>query len=103
MFKVFGCLAYAYTIDHGSHKFDPQGRRCDYLGNSLVSKGNILLDYLTQEIFVSRDVIFLERFFPFHSLSSPVVPSPPLVPFIPPFDPNPLFPIASPPIDSPSL
>lgn len=63
--KVFGCLSYACTNDHGRSKFYHRGRQCVYLGNSFTSKGYILLDINTKQLFVSRDVLFVEHIFPF--------------------------------------
>lgn len=70
---VFGCLAYACTIGHARTKFDPRGRQCVYIGHSTVSKGYILLDVFSQQLFLSRNVMFVETLFPFkHSLPSVV-------------------------------
>lgn len=63
--KVFGCLAYACTTDHGRSKFDLRGRQCVYLGHSSVTKGYILLDIHTHQLFASRYVLFVDSIFPF--------------------------------------
>lgn len=57
------CLA--CTIDHGKSKFDPRGKQCIYLGNYSVTKGSVLLDISSQNLFVSRDVLFSEHIFPY--------------------------------------
>lgn len=54
---MLGSLAYACTIDHGRSKFDPRGKQCVYLGVSKSYKGHIMLDFHTQNLFISRDVI----------------------------------------------
>lgn len=58
--KLFVCFAYACTIDHGRSKFDPRGKQYVYLGSSDTTEGHILLDFYTQDLFISRYVIFVE-------------------------------------------
>lgn len=63
--RIFGCLAFATTLIHNMHKFDPRGRRCVFLGYPFGIKGYKLLDLETKKIFISRNVIFYENVFPY--------------------------------------
>lgn len=63
--KSFWLSCLACTIDHGKSKFDPRGKQCIYLGNYSVTKGSVLLDISSQNLFISRDVLFLEHIFPY--------------------------------------
>lgn len=68
--KIFGCLAFSYTSIQNRSKFDPRGRMNVFVGYKPGCKGYLLLDLLTQQIHVSRHVIFLETPCPFTSADS---------------------------------
>ena len=84
--KVFGSLYYASTY-HPRKKFDLRSRRGIFLGFQNGTKGYIILDIDSREIFLSRNVIFHETILPFkkpNSLSPNItshVPATPSTPF----------------------
>ncbi|KAL1194230.1 Retrovirus-related Pol polyprotein from transposon RE1 [Cardamine amara subsp. amara] len=65
--KVFGCLAFAHKQRRDGDKFDARSRKCIFVGYPFGKKGWNLYDLDTKEMFVSRDVVFVENTFPFAS------------------------------------
>jgi len=61
--KVFCCLYFASTLEHNRHKLDPKARKCIFLGFKQGTKGYVVMDIQTREVFISRNVIFYESSF----------------------------------------
>lgn len=62
---VFGCLCYAHNQRSKGDKFASRSRKCVFLGYPFGQKGWQSYDLETREYFVSRDVKFHEKVFPF--------------------------------------
>lgn len=61
--KVFECLAFATTLVHIRHKFDPRAHGYAFLGYPFGIKGYKLIDVETNKIFISRNVLLYENLF----------------------------------------
>ena len=59
--KVFGCVCYGRTEAAGRKKLDDRSRALVHLGTEPDSKAYRLLNPVSKQIVVSRDVLFLEE------------------------------------------
>ena len=69
IFKVFGCLAFTSILNTHRTKFQPRSRSV-LLGYPPGIKGYKLYDVQNKQIFISKDVIFHEEIFPFHTVTN---------------------------------
>ena len=56
--KIFGCIAYAFVKPQNREKFDKKGEKYLFIGYSDESKGYQLLDSRTNQLVISKDVVF---------------------------------------------
>ncbi|KAL1222421.1 Retrovirus-related Pol polyprotein from transposon TNT 1-94 [Cardamine amara subsp. amara] len=69
--RVFGCLAFAHNQKRDGDKFCSRSRQCVFLGYPFDKKGWTLYDLDKDELFVSRDIVFVENTFPFQTKEEP--------------------------------
>ena len=63
----FWVLVYAHHNQKKKDKFDSRTRQCIFVGYPFAKRGWKVYDLITNEIFISRDVLFHEDQFPFHT------------------------------------
>jgi len=65
VFKVFGSLCFASTLQTHRTKVQPKARKSVFLGYKSGYKGYVLLDIHDHTIFISRNVIFYQYILPY--------------------------------------
>ena len=63
--RVFGSRCFPYLRRIGRNKFDPKSLPCVFLGYSEFYKGYRCFHPPTGKVYLSRDVVFDEKIFPF--------------------------------------
>jgi histone deacetylase 1/2 len=66
--RVFGCACWPNLGPYNKHKLEFRSKQCAFLGYSNLHKGYKCLDISTGRVYISRDVIFDEKVFPFSQL-----------------------------------
>ncbi|MGS7457498.1 hypothetical protein, partial [Mycobacterium tuberculosis] len=65
--RIFGCLCFVTITAPHSDKFKPRAFKGVFIGYAQNQKGYKVYDLITHKPVVSRDVVFHESIFPFHS------------------------------------
>jgi hypothetical protein len=68
--RTFGCQCFPYLRPYAKDKLEPRSLPCIFLGYSDKHKGYRCLHISTGRIYISRHVVFDEKFFPFASAAS---------------------------------
>nr|CAN82380.1 hypothetical protein VITISV_021579 [Vitis vinifera] len=74
--RVFGCLCFPSLRPYTQHKLCYRSTACVFLGYAPAHNGYLCLDVSTSRIYISRNVIFHESYFPFQSSFPPLSPPP---------------------------
>ena len=82
--RTFGGLCYAATLKRNRDKLQSRANPCIFIGYPFNQKAYKLFDLKAKKIIVSRDVVFHECIFPYHSLQqSSDLPLPAISDYIP--------------------
>lgn len=73
--RMFDSLCYANVMPQPSDKFAARAIKGVFLGYPYAKKGYKILNLATNQVFISRDVRFVENIFPFKDIEQSIVPS----------------------------
>lgn len=68
--RTFGCACWPNLRPYNTRKLQFRSTQCVFLGYSNIHKGFKCLDPSTGRIYISRDVVFDEKIFPFSQMHS---------------------------------
>lgn len=68
--RVLGCLCFPYIRPYTAHKLQPRSVTCVFIGYLLSQKGYKCLNLETNQVYISRHVVFDENNFPFKNFIS---------------------------------
>jgi hypothetical protein len=66
--RAFGCACWPNLRPYNTHKLVFLSKQCVFLGYSTLHKGYKCLDVDTGRVYVSRDIVFDEKIFPFAAM-----------------------------------
>ena len=69
LLRPFGCLSFTSTLNRDRSKLDYRADPCVFIGYIQNKRGYKLYNLRTKKVFVSRDVVFQDRFFPYQFLT----------------------------------
>lgn len=69
--RVFGCLAFVSTLTNNRLKFHPRAHTTVFIGYPPGMKAYKFYDLQTKRIIISKDAVFHEEIYPFHTIATP--------------------------------
>jgi histone deacetylase 1/2 len=75
--RIFGCACWPNLRPYNHHKLSFRSKPCVFLGYSPLHRGYKCFDRATSRIYISRDVVFDEQFFPFSDPPLKILAHPP--------------------------
>jgi hypothetical protein len=69
LLRVFGCACWSNLRPYNTHKLTFRSKQCVFLEYNTLYKGYKCMDTSTGRVYVSRDVVFDEKLFPFATMN----------------------------------